>query len=300
MKSDMQVSIIVLSYKDFRGIHQTIESVLEQTYDNIEVIVSDDGSENFNKKDFLIYEEKAKNQNKTFILHHNKQNLGTVKNINGALELAHGDVIGFLGAGDYYVKKNVIEEIVNYFICNMVEVVAGKMCGISSNTKQQVATLPEKELCSLLREGNHQQILNKMFNENCFCAPATFYKRKVYQKYGKYDERMKLIEDYPFLFKLVLNKAKIGFFDDYVTNYILDGVSSKKPSPIIQSDMKKIRKYVILPHIDKCQGKERRLFLYNFQRRYGSKLLATFKYPDKFLYWQAKRVKDILKIRGRK
>ncbi len=304
MKQNLLVSIIVLTYRDFTGAKKTIEALLNQKYSNIEIIVSDDGSDNYSEEIFLPFQEQAKQKGKTFLLNHNVKNVGTVKNINGALKLAKGDIIGFLGCGDYYASEEVIQQIVDEFFKTGAEVVTTKMRGVSVSNPQKTTCLPEKHIRKLLREGNQTKIFNKMFNENCFCAPATFYKKEVYDKVGKYDERMRLIEDYPFMFKLVLNNIKIVFLDIYATIYLFDGVSIKKPSPTICDDMEKIKKYVLLPHIQECNVKERRLFLYNYNRKKAKKitekLQITLKFFDQFLYWQYKRVIGICNAQRRK
>lgn len=41
------VSVIVLSYKNIKGIYDTVDSILKQDYDNIEIVISDDGTPNF-------------------------------------------------------------------------------------------------------------------------------------------------------------------------------------------------------------------------------------------------------------
>ena len=304
MNQNVLVSIIVLTYKDFSGVKQTMEAILDQTYSNIEIIVSDDGSDNYSEKLFLPFQERAKQIGKKILLNHNSKNMGTVKNINGALELVNGDVIGFLGCGDYYELTEVIRQIVDEFSRTGAEVVTTKMHGVSVSNPEKVTSLPEKHLVKLLKEGNWDRIYNKMFNENCFCAPATFYKKEVYDKVGKYDERMRLIEDYPFMFKLILNHIKIVFLDIYATVYVFDGVSSKKPSPTIIDDTEKIKKYVILPHINECCRRERRLFLYNYNRKKAKKIIEklqiTVRYFDQFLYWQYKRVVGICNAQRRK
>lgn len=304
MEQSLLVSIIVLTYNDFSGLEKSMKSIFDQEYSNIEVILSDDGSANYDQKMVEQYKNRADRNNKKVIVNHNLKNLGTVKNINKALEFASGDIIGFLGCGDYYTEKGVIGNVVALFGEKHVEVVSGKMKGISCSNQEKTSTLPPTDICKLLRTGNEEQIFYRMFNDNCFCAPATFYKSELYKKYGKYDERMRLIEDYPFLFKLLLNKVKIYFWDEYVTNYIFDGVSSKKPSPTICSDMEKIKEFIILPNIDKCDKRNRRLFLYNYYRKKETsavkKILNMLKYPDQFIYWQYRRVTDIFKRQRRK
>ncbi len=299
MKKKLSISIILLTYRDFNGVIESAESVLNQTYSDVELIVSDDGSDNFEEKFFEETKQLAGKKKKKMIVYHHKQNVGTVRNINHALDLANGDIIGFLGGGDCYASPEVLESIVELFKNEKIEVVTGLMKGISEDKLHSPIIYPKKKLRNLLKENNHQKILNKMFNDNCFCAPATFYRKEVYNKYGKYDESIRLIEDYPFLFRLVLGNAKIFFWNQIVTLYKLGGVSTSKPSQTFLSDVKKIRECILFPNIEFCQGREKRLFLYNFIRKsspgWKSSLKAMIKYPEQFLYWQCKRVVDLVK-----
>ena len=304
MNQNVLVSIIVLTYKDFSGLEKTMNAILEQNYPHIEIIVGDDGSPNYSEKFFDAFIDRAKRQNISLIIRHNEHNLGTVKNINEALKLAHGHIIGFLGCGDYYASRDVIKNIVNCFEKNDAEVVTTKMKGISVSNPNRITILPHKKFCKLLKEGNNKRLLSKMFNDNCFFAPATFYKRTVYEKYGIYDERMRLIEDYPFLFNLVLKGAKIKFLDICTVIYLFDGVSSGKASPMILDDLEKIRRLVLFPYIDECMPRERRLFLYNFYRKQSDnlqgKVKTALKYPDQFIYWQYRRVVSFFQVRLRR
>ena len=304
MNQCKKVTIIALTYKNFDGLDRTMDMLLEQDYSNLEVILSDDGSDNFSYDLVEKYVSKAKEKNVNLIINHNEKNVGTVKNINGALKLAQGDIIGFLGCGDYYASTHIIGEMAALFEKYDVEVVAAKMKGMAVSDPNKVTILPEKRFCKLLSEMDNQKLLNQMINDNCFCAPATFYKKEVYQKYGTYDERMRLIEDYPFMFKLVLNNAKIKFWDKCVTMYTFDGVSSGKASPMILADLEKIQRLVLLPNVERCTLRQRRLFLYNYYRKRSKNLRAkcvnVLKYPEQFVYWQYVRVTGIIQRQRRK
>lgn len=304
MGQEFLVTIIVLTYKNFSGLQKTMDAILEQSYPNIEIIISDDGSENYSEDIFLPFQEKARSVGKKIILRHNLKNLGTVKNINSALELAHGNIIGFLGCGDYYASVNVIQKVKEQFENTGADVVTCKMKGISVSNPERTSVLPKKNIRRLLKDSDRRKLQYKMFNENCFCAPATFYRAEIYDKYGNYDERMRLIEDYPFMFKLVQNNVKISFLDIFAVNYLFDGVSTGGVNPTIVSDLEKIQEYILLPNIDMCRGRNKRLFFYNYKRKRcknsGMKLLIALKYFDQFVFWQFKRIKGMWETLRRK
>ena len=54
MGNDMLVTVVVMVYKNFSGLEATINSVISQKYQNIELIVSDDGSDNYKELYFSL------------------------------------------------------------------------------------------------------------------------------------------------------------------------------------------------------------------------------------------------------
>ena len=87
------VTVAILSYKSFDGIFKTLNSVFQQTYNNIEIVLSDDGSPNFEeyrkKIENYIYTNKTPNIS-SVILQHLEENVGTSKNCNNAVKVSKG------------------------------------------------------------------------------------------------------------------------------------------------------------------------------------------------------------------
>ena len=115
-KTDVKlVSILLLSYNRLQYIKQCLDSILNQSYPNIEIIISDDHSDNFSKTDLENYI----NQNNTgnisnYVIHYNEKNLKTVKNINNAIKLSHGDYLVYLSDDDLFYSENTISDIVKF------------------------------------------------------------------------------------------------------------------------------------------------------------------------------------------
>ena len=125
-KKQPLISVIITSYNYEKYIPKTLDSVLEQTYKNYEVIIVDDGSKDNSIEIIKRYTNKYKN----FYLytHENNQNKGLVESIKLAISKAKGDYIAFLESDDYWHKNNLLEKIkiINkyddaLFISNSVE-----------------------------------------------------------------------------------------------------------------------------------------------------------------------------------
>ena len=95
-----KISIIITAYNDEKYIKKCIESVIYQTYKNIEIIIINDGS-NDNTLEII-------NQfNDERIKIYNQKNLGTGKARNNGLKYSTGDFIIFID-GDDYIDKNIL------------------------------------------------------------------------------------------------------------------------------------------------------------------------------------------------
>ena len=107
MDEEQKISIIVPIYNDEKYLKRCIESILKQTYTNIELILINDGSED---KSLEICEEYKKNDNRIIIV--NKENEGVSVARNIGIEKATGELISFVDADDY-LEITFLQELFN-------------------------------------------------------------------------------------------------------------------------------------------------------------------------------------------
>ena len=103
----MKVSIVIPVYNVEKYLARCIQSVINQTYENIEIILVDDGSMDSSGKLCDTYKMR---DNRIKVIH--QRNLGVSAARNVGLDLAEGDSITFIDADDY-VAENYIETLVN-------------------------------------------------------------------------------------------------------------------------------------------------------------------------------------------
>ena len=102
------VSIFVISYNGKDFLRQAIESFLAQTYGNIEICVSDDGSTDGTREILLEYKTQLGERFKYNI---NEKNLGITKNSNKCLELCNGEYIAYCGGDDLFLPEKIEKQV---------------------------------------------------------------------------------------------------------------------------------------------------------------------------------------------
>lgn len=129
---DIKVSIIIPTFNDEKYIIQTLNSILEQSVYNYEVIVIDDGSTDSTRKIVLDYIENNKLYNKVYYyFQENKDQLNAI--LNG-LNYAKGEYIFILHSDDLICEKNSLEKCINYMDSHLdVDSIMGDLTLIDKN-----------------------------------------------------------------------------------------------------------------------------------------------------------------------
>ena len=269
MKEEL-VSVIVLSYNNLHGIYETLDSVFRQTYGNIEVIVSDDGSKGFSEEALKIKKYIALNAPSSItnvVFNEIAVNRGTVKNINSAIALSKGSIIKVLSSEDKLSHENVIERYVGFLSSTEYEICFAKMRGVTGGGAYLYHLASCEDDYDLLKKLDVQQTENRLYRRNFLPAPAWCAKRSLFQRFGLFPESVRLIEDYPYWCHLAQSGVRFGYIDEVMIDYRLSGVSSAGTySEHFMQDMFKIYDEYIFPN-DRRFGVVQPV--YNYLKRSG-------------------------------
>lgn len=126
MKSDkslnmMKISIITVCRNEENSIEKTIQSVVGQTYTNIEYIIVDGMSSDNTMSIIKAYQDKYR------ISVVSEKDAGIYDAMNKGLSMATGDYIYFINAGDYLVSTNIIKKVVSMISKNKADIYYGKV-----------------------------------------------------------------------------------------------------------------------------------------------------------------------------
>lgn len=164
--NDTLVSIVTPSLNQGRFFEQTVVSILQQTYGNIEYIIMDGGSTDNTIDIIKKYEKDARVH-----LYREKDN-GQYDAVNKGFLRAHGEIIGWINADDYYTQ-HAVEKVVRAFCTNVgVDVVYGKFCHVAEDN-------------TFLRERPSMPYSLKWLRRYCYINPSvTFIKSSIIHDEG--------------------------------------------------------------------------------------------------------------------
>ena len=186
------VSIILPTYNRSQYICRAIESVLNQTYDNLELIIIDDGS-----KDNTL-EIISKYQNPKIKVIRNKENLGFVKSLNKAIKLAQGKYIARIDDDDYWSDSKKLKKQIEFLENNPEYVLVGSgMIKIDKNGK---------EIKKYLFLEKDQELRKKMLLTDYFVHPGVVFRKEDWERVGGYNEEFYFSQDWDLWARL----GKIG------------------------------------------------------------------------------------------
>lgn len=223
MASSMLVSVCVITYNSSKFILETLDSIYNQTYDNIQLIVSDDGSKD---ETAIIVKKWLLEKGGRFVdplLLTVKSNTGTAANCNRAFRAAKGEWIKDI-AGDDVLLPDAIRKYVN-FINNKQEIewcLAKAIFYCDFISEKCVITPPRKNLYEDFKKLNNwdaNKQFEKMYLYNNLACPTHFYKRSVFENVGGFNEKWGILEDYPMSLTLLRSGVKCFFVDEYVMGY---------------------------------------------------------------------------------
>ena len=241
----MTISIITATYNNQKTVEQAIKSVLNQTYPNIEYIIID-GQSTDGTLDII---EKYKNKINTVI---SEADEGMYDALNKGIELATGELIGFVHADDFYNDQKIIEKVAEIFKKKNIDSIYGDLDYVS-------AVNPDK----VIRHWKAGKFSVKKLKKGWMPPHPTFFvKKEVYNKLGRFNLNYKIAADYDLILRF-LGKHKIStsYLPEVLVKMRWGGTSNSSLTNIIQ---KSKEDYIVLK--ENNIGGLGSVFLKNFRK----------------------------------
>jgi glycosyltransferase involved in cell wall biosynthesis len=205
-----KVSVITVCYNAEEHIERTINSVLNQEYNNIEYIIVDGASTdntisiiNKCKSDIAFYFSEPDN--------------GIYEAMNKGIKIATGDILYFLNSDDVFYDEYVIKNIVKMFQTN-------------SDTELIYGPIIIKD--PILNESfvqTHDQIEKSSFLYGAICQQGVFFKADTFKKCGLFNDNYKIVGDYEWILRAFYKyKIKRIYYRGILAVYTNRGMSASE------------------------------------------------------------------------
>lgn len=232
-------TVVVLSYNNSKYLEECLDSILMQSYREIEIIIADDCSKEFDADKYKAYCEQngRKNIKKVNIIR-NETNLGTVKNVNNALRQANGIYFKLIGADDELADENSLYEAARNLKASPYGIITSNV--IKCDSEMKVIRLYPNRLQKDLNSMTARECYIRLCIHNDIIAGGVFFSKSFLETYGYFDERYKLLEDWPMWLRVAHAGAKIVYCPFNAIKYRSDVGFGTSINPIYMKDKREV------------------------------------------------------------
>ena len=255
------VSVIMPSYNYEEYISEAIESVLNQTFDDFELIIIDDASEDNSKKIIQCFEKKS-NKIRSFF---HKKNKGIAETINECIEKAQGKYISYFSSDDIWVKEKlekqlkILEKDEDLLVWS-----EGLIIDAKSNFTGELFT----QMHSALNRKKSGDIFEELLKNDYVCRQSLIYKRENF-KNVRFDKNLKYSSVNKFLVDAA-KEYKFYFISEPLVMYRIHGKNAIFKDKIEwKKDDIRIRNYFLQEYGDGISNEVKNRIFLNISKSYS-------------------------------
>ncbi|MFH1868873.1 MAG: glycosyltransferase family 2 protein [Candidatus Omnitrophota bacterium] len=221
----MKISIITVVYNNAEHIGDCLKSVTSQLYNDIEYIVIDNESRDGTQDVINLYKDKI-----TRLV--SEKDKGHIYAMNKGIEMATGDVVGFLHSDDIYMNENIIGLVADTFKNSSTDSLYGDLVYVKKDNIDKTVRF--------WRAGSYSP--DSIKQGWMPPHPTFFVKREVYKKYGLLDTGFKISMDYEIILRfLYKQKISVLYLPSVLVKMRSGGVSNRSIKNILVKTMEDYR-----------------------------------------------------------
>ncbi|BDG07085.1 glycosyltransferase family 2 protein [Anaeromyxobacter paludicola] len=216
------VSFIVLSYNYEKYIGQTIRSILGQTFQDFELLVVDDVSQDASLDVIRSFDDPR------IRVHVNDRNLGATASYNRSVSLARGEYLSLVDADDWIDPRKTEKQLAAFRRDPSLDIVGSYVSVVDVDGKRhpQAAEIEQPGNQSL--DFNHVATWNV---RNSLCHSSTILRRSVHEKVGLNEESMVRAPDYELWVRALAGGCRFGMIPEPLTFYRLHALGATHGDP---------------------------------------------------------------------
>lgn len=219
------VSVVVLSYRSSETMIQTLDSIKNQTYRNIELIITDDCSPDNSVEVAKKWIDENEGSLTSIKLVTTEKNTGLPGNINRALKQVTGEYIKLIAADDYMIE-DAIAEYVDFCEQNPKAIPIAKVHLFADEETDFTEVQNYCDRCYEFAQKDYREQYKMLLMQNRIVAPSgSFYPMQLIRECKGYDEHYRWFEDYPMNLKVMHKGYRCGLIDKELVYYRMSAKS---------------------------------------------------------------------------
>ncbi|MDE6460523.1 MAG: glycosyltransferase [Paramuribaculum sp.] len=209
--SNPKISVVTVTFNSAATLEETILSVINQTYDNIEYIIIDGGSTDGTVDIIKKYSDRI-----TYWI--SEPDKGIYDAMNKGIHVATGDYINFMNSGDKFFNDSILKKVSDYMVSGEYGVIYGN--SISFDGKNRILKVPHPLTC--------------MKTNGCICHQSAFFKNIPTRLY--YDLSFNICADYDLFARYYFDYSMpFKYLDLTICFYSFSGISDGNINVILES-----------------------------------------------------------------
>jgi glycosyltransferase involved in cell wall biosynthesis len=225
MEASPRISIITPSFNQASFLEQTISSVVNQDYPNLEYIVIDGGSTDGSLEIIRKFES-------SIAYWVSEKDRGQGHAINKGLERATGDIIAYLNSDDYYLE-GALDRVANHFASQPeVDLIYGR-CRIVDERGAKV----DERVGSITRYEEILDLWDVWWNGRNFVQPEVFWTRRIMDKVGPLREDLFWALDYDYWVRIFHAGGVVGFVDSELASFRLHPIQKSTQRELTANEL---------------------------------------------------------------
>ena len=247
----MKISIITVVWNNKETIQDAVNSVLNQTYKNIEYIIIDGASTDGTIEIIQSYGDKISK----FI---SEPDGGLYDAMNKGIELSNGDIVGMLNSDDFYIDEFVIENVIKEFEAKDVDSVYADLVYVNPGNLDKVVRFYDSSYFSP----------GKFAYGWMPAHPTFFVKKEIYERYGVFRTDLKIGADFDILVRfLYIYNISFSYMREVLVKMRTGGVSTSFSSIWINN----------IEQLRVCRDHNIDTNIFKILSKYPRKMLGIFK-----------------------
>ncbi|MBR3525147.1 MAG: glycosyltransferase [Lachnospiraceae bacterium] len=243
----LRASILFVLYNNFDEAEGSLASIAAQEdCADVEVILSDDGSTAYDSSQLYRAAEALKEKGRfaDVRVNINEKNLGSVAHFNRLFGLARGEYIVFISPGDRFPTSRTVAGILEDFEKSKAPVLTGRR----RDMRDAGGRVRPFALTGFFLKHFPKALMNYMVRRhNLISSCCTAYSKRLFAEYGMPDTRYRLLDDYPYIVRLLQQGARFAFTRRIFLEHAVGGGVSTGESihPVILKDLEEMQEQLL-------------------------------------------------------